>query len=72
MNDFERFIFDLKEQRDMLIGQIAFWEKGAALRMIGETAEVTRSRSLARLREQKVELDDLIPKLEAMRTVQRS
>ena len=67
MDEADRQLADCHEHRDMLARFIAYYEGGEVIRPLGQDPAEATSKHLERLRADKAYLDQLIPKLEAIR-----
>lgn len=67
MNEADRQLSDCYEHRDMLARFIAYYEGGEVIRPLGVDPAQATTEHLQKLRAEKAYLDDLIPKLEAIR-----
>ena len=67
MNEADRQLSDCYEHRDMLVRFIAYYEGGEVIRPLGEDPALATAEHLRKLKAEKAYLDDLVPKLEAMR-----
>ncbi len=67
MDEADRQLSDCYEHRDMMVRFIAYYEGGEVIRPLGEDPNQATAAHLQKLRAEKAYLDDLIPKLEAMR-----
>ncbi len=67
MDEVDRQLSDCYEHRDMMVRFIAYYEAGGVIRPLGEDSSEATAQHLERLRAEKAYLDDLIPKLEAMK-----